>query len=246
MPSLAQPRRAEYLLMTKSTSVFLNDTEDEYGVRINDLSNAIDFRRALEIIDRQHVSKKRRLLSLQGDKAAKHNWLSTATSNFDRFDCWVFRGKLQKLWPYEKDADWSKEFKFTVVYLDVFINTGFEEEVDARNEELHGNTVRWDTNVATNKQYGSELAVLPLLQIMGAVVSAHLHDGVTHILCEMKSKQIMKWTSTLPRSIFANTETGSLLHERLLFLEESAALSGKKWRDVMLISPEWVEGTWNA
>lgn len=241
IPSLARPRRADYLLMTKSAAASLSNTEDEYGLRIDDESNLIDFQRALEIIGKEHTSKKQRLSPRPGE--AKPTWQSTAISSLDKSDRWVFGGKMQKLWPYDYGAT-SSQRRLTVVYADVFTDLGFEEEVDAKNEERINDRIRWKNNVAACKQ-GSLFAVIPLLQVMGAVVSSHLHSGVTHILCEMKSRKILKWTSTLPRSVFANSAAGALMHERLLSLEESAVLNGKKWEHVMLVSPEWVMETWD-
>jgi hypothetical protein len=247
VPALARPRRADYLLMTKSAAASLNDTEDEYGIRTDDVSNMIDFQRALEIIGRQNTAKKQRLSPLPGEKETQPTWQSTAISSFTEADKWVFGGQLQKKWPYTKGLASANHCQMTVVYPDVFCDVGFEEEKYANIQERSGGEARWVNDIVPGKQQGGIFAVLPLLEVMGAVVSTHLHSGVTHILCEMKSKKkILKWTSTLPRSVFANPEAGSLLHERLLSLEESAALSTRKWGDVMLVSPEWVEETWNA
>eukprot|EP00804_Cyclotella_cryptica_P012640 CCRYP_016902-RD/>CCRYP_016902-RD protein AED:0.15 eAED:0.15 QI:2735/0.7/0.63/1/0.6/0.63/11/0/583 len=237
MPVMARPRRSDYLLMTKSAATALNDTEDEHGLRIDEVSNMIDFKRALEVVGRNNSAKRQRVSPL--NTKATSTWQSTAISSIEECDRWVFRCKLQKLWPYKKDS--TSRCRLSVVYPDVFIDVGLEEEEDAGNDENNSNGSRWDNSVARGKRQGSVLAVLPLLQVMGAEVATHLHSGVTHILCEMKSKSVLKWSSTLPRSVFANIKAGSLLHQRLLSLEESAALSGKEWTDVMLVSPEWVE-----
>ena len=133
---------------------------------------------------------------------------------------------MQKLWPYKEDTSDSR-YQLTVVYPDVFVDLGFEEEADTVNEGNSGDSERWENSLVGGKHLGSTFAVLPLLQVMGAVVTTHLHNGVTHILCELRSKKILRWTSTLPRSVFADPKCGSLLHERLLSLEESAALSGR-------------------
>lgn len=54
----------------------------------------------------------------------------------------------------------------------------------------------------------------------------------------MKSKKILKWTLTLPRSVFVNPQAGRILHERLLSLEESdvVSVSDNKWKGVILVS----------
>lgn len=236
MPTLIRPRRSDYLLMTKSAATSLNDTEDEYGLRTDDSSNMIDFQRALEIVGSQNSTKKQR----QSPRVAEVSptWQSIANTTFAESDRWVFGCKLQKLWP--KDSSDSR--CQLIVYPDVFVDLGFEEESDAVNE---GDSGRWKNSVAGGKRQGSALAVLPLLQVMGATVTTHLHHGVTHILCELRSKKILKWTSVLPRSVFADSKSGSVLHERLFSLEESATIGGRDGINVMLVSPEWVEEQWN-
>ena len=242
MPTLARPRRADYLLMTKSASI--NSTEDQYGLRVDEVSNLIDFKRALEIVEGQNATKKQRLLAQPEQKYRKPTWQSTAISSLDECDRWVFGGKLQKLWPYKREVSVNVP-NLIVVYPAVFTDAGFEEEIDARNEEILSNGTRWDNNVVKGKQHGAIFAVLPLVQIMGAFVTSHLHHDVTHILCQIKRKTILKWTSTLPRSVFVNPEAGEILHERLLSLEESAVVCGNKWKGVLLVSPDWVEENWN-
>ena len=44
-----------------------------------------------------------------------------------------------------------------------------------------------------------------------------------------------------PLTIYSDIESGKLLNERLISLEESAAISRSGERSVMLVSPEWLE-----
>lgn len=229
--------------MTKSASASLSNTEDEYGLRTEEESNMIDFQRALEIIGKENKAKKQRLSPRPGQRDKKPSWQSMAMSSLEESDRWVFGCTLQKLWPY-KDTPTCGRTKLIVVYPDVFNNLGLEDEADAKNEESFSDGERWENNVSKGKHQGSIFAVLPLLQTMGAIVSSHLHNNVTHVLCEMKSKKVLQWTSTLPRSVYSDPEAGALLHERLTSLEESAVLSGNEWSDVMLVSPLWVEEKW--
>ncbi len=61
----------------------------------------------------------------------------------------------------------------------------------------------------------------------------------------MKCKRFLEWTPSLPRSVFVNTNAGSLVQEGRLSLEESTALSGKEWEGFVLVTPEWVEEKWS-
>lgn len=240
-PALARPRRADYLLITKIAAASLNNTEDAYGLATSEESNLIDFQRALAIVGRENAAKKQRLSVRPGHRDVKPTWQSTALSSLDESDRWVFGCASQKLWPYIKDAVAGGQNGISVVYPDVFRDVGFEDDM----KKIFSDEERWENDVDKENQQSVIFAVLPLLQTMGAVITAHLHSNVTHILCEMKSKKILKWTSTVPRSVFTNPKTGALIHERLASLEESVVLSGKKRKDVMLVSPEWVEEKWN-
>lgn len=91
MPTLIRPRRSDYLLMTKSAATSLNDTEDEYGLRTDDICNMIDFARALEIIGRQNATKKQCLSPRVIEVSS--TWQSVANTSFPVSDRWVFRFK---------------------------------------------------------------------------------------------------------------------------------------------------------
>ena len=69
----------------------------------------------------------------------------------------------------------------------------------------------------------------------------HLHNGVTHVLCDLQRHKILKWSSRHPVSVYSDAESGSRLHERLIALEEISV----EWPGVLLVSPAWLEDKWN-
>mmetsp|Transcript_12719 Transcript_12719/g.22300 ORF Transcript_12719/g.22300 Transcript_12719/m.22300 type:complete len:877 (-) Transcript_12719:136-2766(-) len=238
-PSLAHPRRSDFLVMSDTAKTTLQATEDDYGLRINEIASSIDFARALEEVGRQKSTKKgnRILTSVL--------WQNHAMKNVADHERWIFSGKAQKLWPYGEHADVNRSL--CILYPDLFADLGLEEEEEADNGVLSvDETLRWK-DAMESKSLGKVAASLPLAKALGAIVTPHLHSGVTHVLCDLKRHKMLKWSSMHPLTIFSDAESGSRLHERLISLEESAALDRASDSDksVLLVSPDWLEERWN-
>ena len=164
-------------------------------------------------------------------------------TNLEESERWVFRGKAQKLWPYQKDEPTTGALLCTL-YPDLFLELGFEEESDVKREEgKDDEAIRWED--AAEIKNGAVAAALPLATAMGAIVTPHLHNGVTHVLCELKRHKSLVWSATLPRSIFSDPEYGARLHERLISLEDSACMKRQQRKTVLLVSPEWMDEKWS-
>mmetsp|Transcript_7253 Transcript_7253/g.11900 ORF Transcript_7253/g.11900 Transcript_7253/m.11900 type:complete len:1401 (+) Transcript_7253:1066-5268(+) len=235
-PGMATPRHSDFLVMAKSAKESLKKTEDEFGLRIHDICNDIDFERALEGVGRQRAINQEEIPS----KIVP--WQINAMTDFNVSERWVFRGKAQKLWPYQKDAQTTGTALCTL-YPDLFDDPGFEEEVDAKREDGTDNeSIRWED--ASEIKNGAVAASLPLATAMGAIVTPHLHNSVTHVLCELKRHKSLEWTATLPRSIFTDPECAARIHERLISLEDSAGLKRQRREPVLLVSPAWMDEKW--
>lgn len=235
-PGMATPRHSDFLVMASSAKANLKKTEDDFGLRIHDICNDIDFERALEEVGRQRVIKQEEMPS----KIV--SWQSHAMKDFNESERWVFRGRAQKLWPYQTDVH-SAGSVLCTLYPDLFEDLGFEEETDANKEAGTDNeSIRWED--ASEIKNGAVAASLPLATAMGAIVTPHLHNGVTHVLCELKRHKSLEWTATLPRSIFADPKCATRIHERLISLEDSAGLKRQQRRTVLLVSPAWMDEKW--
>jgi len=238
-PHLAEPRRSDFLVMSDAAKTNLQSSEDDYGLRINQIAKPLEFVRALEEVGRQmSIMKKRR-----GDDTTP--WQTLAISSFDDNERWIFGGKIQKLWPYSKESrsvmDDEDEKALFILYPDLFDDLGFEEQEDADKESSRVVvSPRWEETMAS-KKLGKVNAALPLAKALGAIVTPHLHSGVTHVLCDLRKHKTIKWSSMHPLTIYSDIESGKLLNERLISLEESAAISRSGERSVMLVSPEWLE-----
>ncbi len=230
-PTLAHPHQSNFLIISDAARAnFLHSSEDNYGLRINEVARQFDFVRALEEV-RRKVSKGRTL-----------SWQIHAMRNFDENERWVFGGKMQTLWPYGKYSDANSPV--VIMYPDLFATPGLEREDDA-NIEASSDTEspRWK-HMMESKSLGRVAAALPLAKAMGAVITPHLHNGVTHILCDLKWQTMLSWSSMTPLSVFSDSESGSRLHKRLISLEDSTA--DDCVMDVMLVSPAWLEEKWTS
>jgi len=235
-PGMAVPRHSDFLVMTNTAKSSLQKTEDEFGLRINDICNIFDFERALEEVGRHRSNNQIEIPS----KIVP--WQTHAINDLVESERWVFRGKAQKLWPFQKDEQITGASLCTL-FPDLFVDLGFEEETDAKREEGSSNeSIRWED--ASEIKNGAVAASLPLATAMGAIVTPHLHSGVTHVLCELKRHKSLEWAATLPRSIFVDPECGARLHERLISLEDLACLKRQQRRNVLLVSPAWMDEKW--
>ncbi|KAL7541228.1 hypothetical protein ACHAXR_012211 [Thalassiosira sp. AJA248-18] len=237
-PSLAHPRHSDFLAMSDAAETALEATEDKYGLRIHEISSSLDFSRALENMARRKSSKK-----VDKSPTSVIPWQSRAMNSFADNERWIFGGKPQKLWPYGEHADTNGSM--CILYPDLFADFGFEEEEDADKEaRAVSESPRWK-DVMESKSLRKVAAALPLAKALGAVVTPYLHSGVTHILCDLKRHKMLKWSSMHPLTVFSDAESGSKIHERLISLEESAALNGASHENVLLVSPDWLEEKWN-
>lgn len=225
---MAYPRQSDFLVVSDAARTTLHSTEDDCGLRISEVASSLDFVRALEEVGRQ------RLRRIDGVP-----WQVHALNSFNEDERWIFGGKVQKLWPYGKhtDADGS----ICILYPDLFAHLGFEEKGEAIKEALDfTESPRWK-DVMESKSLGKVAATLPLAKALGAIVTPHLHNGVTHVLCDLQRHKILKWSSRHPVSLYSDAESGSRLHERLTSLEEIST----EWPGVLLVSPAWLEDKWN-
>jgi hypothetical protein len=93
---------------------------------------------------------------------------------------------------------------------------------------------RWENKLRSGLGVSRLQSTIPLAKAMGAVVTCHLHSGVTHILCNLsKGEKSLEWSRKLTSSIFDDVETG----ESLLFYMIQCSFH----LPVHLVSPEWIK-----
>jgi hypothetical protein len=161
-------------------------------------------------------------------------WQFKGSVDLPENERWVLSSKYTSLWPYKEgtaDGNFSQAGKAVVVYPHLFLNGfGFCGEKDALDEVLScTRSKRWDNIVL----YSDEIAsTLPLLSMMGGMVTPHLHCGVTHVLCLLKTDVECKYEDAEYLDVFVYKEDGRRLLE---YLEQQS-----RQHDVKFISPNWI------
>ena len=81
-------------------------------------------------------------------------------------------------------------------------------------------------------------SVLPLAKAMGAKVTRHLHEKVTHLLCDITCDKL-QWHPSISMSIFQDYKRGFSLHQRLVGMNSDVSIN------IMLVSPRWIRNNWS-
>ena len=95
--------------------------------------------------------------------------------------------------------------------------------------------VKYEDHSISSSEVSSSL---PLAKVMGAKVTAHLHQKVTHVLCDMIECDLLHWHPSISLKIFRDFERGLSLHERLKEMNVDYSIN------IILVSPRWIRNHW--
>jgi hypothetical protein len=244
---LLRPSRYDYLVLGDSAQF----DDGIFGIPLEKDITMLDFRRGLEEVQRskrsetrdQAVSSKRAKFQGQQTKECDGKgglvpWQYAAVQSLVASERWVLAGDFEKLWVYRSQD--TADFPPTVLYPDIFEDDyGLCKNQVTLQEVLSGTpSTRWD-NLSTAAQMGTLASSLPLARALGAQVTPHLHDGVTHILCHLRDRDKVSWK---PRSFrpdpFQYPERALSLHRRLLDLHPES--TDEESVIVEFVSPNWI------
>lgn len=92
-----------------------------------------------------------------------------------------------------------------------------------------------------NDNIQSEVAsALPLAMAMGAKISMHLHENLSHILCNLVCDSL-HWHPRISMNVFHDCNHGSILHEKLKEMHDEGNTV-----DITLVSPGWIRNKWKC
>ena len=151
-------------------------------------------------------------------------------------DRWVFASQHRIKWNLGAEGS-SVDRNKVVIYPDIF-RSGFgsNNEDEYINEVRSGRkSERWQDLL--DESCDSILASLPLARAMGALVTPHLHKGVSHILCDMKGGDDYIVYDTNSSVDFCRDIRR---YEILLGRIESIGLRGP----LNFVSPDWIRSKW--
>lgn len=213
---LLKPSRHEFL---HASAISANGDDNIYGISLNEEMTMVAFKRSLLEVQRVEDTAKR----MKGGKESETQSWQTAAMQFPHEHRWVFGTPLTKFWPWKQDS--IEPSATVVVYPDIF-----GEDLGSRIG--HDNDLdRW-ARVTTDMS--SISACLPLMRVMEANVSAHLHIGVTHVLCDLIGIASLMF-GEFNVSNFVDQKRASRLRIRLSTLHPNGA------GHVHFISPAWVK-----
>lgn len=177
------------------------------------------------------IFKKDQVKSHSDRPARLTNWRNCCYEQLNESERWIAGCKVQIFWPYKKDEDSQSR---VVLYPDVFdhdLGLTLECSVTSDIEEL-----RW-TKVSSSSETNWALSVLPLARAMGAFVTFNLHDGVTHVLCDLSyPHNEIHYVENIDMNVFVDSQRASDLCKRLQELS-SVRLHQN---EVKFVSPNWI------
>lgn len=210
-----KPTIVDYLRRCAQT-----DLMDLARVRVNSVPA---MRRTLDLVEQDSASDRKADLD-------DCTWRSQI-ARVDRNARWVVSCGHQVLWPYKAERDITDPV--VVVYPDIFAwGFGVSSESDAVEKERRGKDMgRWD-----RKKPGDFVdrivSCLPLLRVMGATVTSHFHDGVTHVLCGLPGtiECLVDGEHDVSLDSFSDRRSGREILDRVRTFGDA----------VTLVSPAWV------
>lgn len=217
---------------------FVSPTVLDYLVQPRSQENADLVDRSLYECSISSISKMRQAISMVEMKQAKsrtdksaRNWRYCCIEQLDESERWIAGCNVQKFWPYQKDMASRPR---VVLYPDVFdhdLGLTLESSVTPDIEDS-----RW-AQVSSSLPTTLTLSVLPLARVMGAFVTSSLHDGVTHVLCNLSSPHNeVVYEEIIEMNVFVDSKRASELCKRL------QELNRIRVRGILVtfVSPSWV------
>jgi len=197
-----------------------------------EIDTVSSMRRALDIVDQRKRSLETKVHSSKRAYYDRVPWQCEALDHLKAQERWIVSPQRQELWHYTTSS--TEDAPSVVIYPDMFgSDFGLCEETAVINERRSGDEKdRW-THASVS--FDAIASVLPLARAMGAMVTPHLHNGVTHILCDLQEgfdqvdniDQITKYS-------FLNENRGNDLIKRVNSINAKC----------IFIGPDWIRNTW--
>jgi hypothetical protein len=227
-PHLLKPTRHQYLVPTWSRH---KDGDDVFGISTTEACTMIDFKRSLQEVANEERRERAKRSRMNIDHPLILPWQYNADTLLEPEMRWSVGGPLQTFWPFKRD---SPSTATVVIYPDLFDLDFGERRSSSALEQLKSGKEkdRWQQ---VSSQTGVVSSCLPLAHAMGAQVSPYLHDGVTHVLCEVR-KKILKWDD-FDADSFVHAKRAQRIKTRLTSMHETEC-------KVTFVSPDWIRSQW--
>ena len=241
-PSMLRLRKADYLALN---DVDEGATDAVFDPSSTDEITLVDLELGLDEIERN-----RHAASVSTDSIP---WQVLGVDALSPEHRWILADRFSKLWP-QRDRVESSLHAHVVMYPDLFEGDEFGtlSEAIANKEAMATGTNkrsrRWEVieGLSTGSNPG-EIRIsscIPLARTMGALLTPHLHQGVTHILCDLlEGTESIKYDATNlenDKHMFRRPERLESLSHRI----NEIALRANSTQTIQLVSPSWVRSKW--
>jgi hypothetical protein len=244
----------EMLLPQKHQYVALSHIQEKVIDTVFDPSNAqeialIDLQRGLEEIQERIRAQETANVQTPDLKP----WQYVGYQSLEAERRWILSGPSSTLWPYRLGSDLPSESQNAVVlYPDIFDgdDLGHVVEQDAIDEIMsfteRATSGRWQHVIGVSTSPGFRenrmAGCLLLARAMGAVVTPHLHGGVTHILCDLNEEDD---SQCMVYDLSVMNERQRPGRARLEHLSSRIkALNAHNIKPICVVSPTWVRSQW--
>jgi hypothetical protein len=157
------------------------------------------------------------------------NWRSEGMERLEEEDRWVVACEQQTLWPYSRIREPQGRI---LLYPDIYDDVG-APSLKLVTSECEGDRLK---HISSDLRSSWLSSVLPMARLMGAFVVSHLHDEVTHVLCDLADdRDEIRFDSSVKETVFLDCHRGRKVLSRLSESENSG-----RPRNVMLIAPGWI------
>ena len=226
-PALLQPKNHHFLVRSKAVQKKIG--EEIFNLNNPDPVSLIDLKRALE----ETTAGK-----LEVDCCRP--WQYMGIHVMPEENRWALACQHSVFWPYPSKGAGENDSQPMVLYPDVF-QSGFGnfDREQATMESLAGKKCARSEQV--DDTCGSVLSALPLARAMGALISCHLHSGVTHILCDLIDGLETVYFDSVNVESFRNAARGESLVRYMLRSRKMC----EGW-SVLLMSPSFLRAKWES
>jgi hypothetical protein len=225
-PHFLKPTPYHYLVPSWADN---KGDDNIFGISKTEACTLIDFKRSLEEVANE---AERDWAKRSRPNTAPTRFIPWQYNASDPEMMWSLGGNVCKLWPFHRQYSLSNTI--IVIYPDLFELDFGELGCSSALEQVKSGQVqdRWQQVSSTT---GVVASCLPLARAMGAQVTPHLHNGVTHVLCELK-QDLLAWRD-FDATFFQHPKRANRIKTRLSGMHKSQC-------DVLFVSPGWVRSQW--
>lgn len=219
-PDFLRPSVLDYLARPEKTGEKVDGIDLQ--LLTADLTSVSDIRRAIEIVSEATSCSKSEKINRSDAKS----WQKEAVERLTKDERWAVACKHQVLWPYSEDHEPDG---LVLIYPHIFRDFGNIESSDSSTEHVE----RWKSALPLAQANAIE-SVIPLARVMGAIVTPHLHRLVTHVLCDLRGVDVLKYDGDVTNEVFVARQRGSDLLKRLEEIRKHTS------HEIHLISATWL------